>query len=120
VWEREHAKLVGSALQHFDGVRYAHIAWVVMLNHVHTVFVQHSEWTLDRLIHTWKLFTARRINRQIGRSGSLWQRDYFDRLVRDQRHLADCVRYIRRTPRKAHLCTREYTLYESDLAKSIE
>jgi putative transposase len=118
--ESKHAELVANALQYFDGKRCAQIAWVVMPNHVHTLFVQYAEWPLERLIHSWKLFTARRINKRVGRLGSLWQRDYFDRLVRDQIHLSNCVRYIRHNPGKAQLRGGEYVLYENDLAKSIE
>ena len=54
------------------------------------------------------------------REGTLWQRDYFDRLVRDQKHLANCVRYIRRNPKRAGLRNGEYILYESEFARSIE
>ena len=72
------------------------------------------------MIHTWKLFTARRINARMSRRGSLWMRDYFDRLVRDARHFANCVRYIRRNPAKAHLRPGEYLHYESELARSVE
>jgi putative transposase len=53
-------------------------------------------------------------------SGTLWQRSYFNRLVRDEKHFRNCVRYIRRNPEKAHLIASEYILYESDLAKQIE
>jgi putative transposase len=64
-------------------------------------FLQNPEWPLEKLICSWKGFTARRINALLGRSGSLWQRDYFDRLVRDEKHLANCMRYVRRNPEKA-------------------
>jgi hypothetical protein len=40
--------------------------------------------------------------------------------VRDEKHLANCVRYIRRNPEKARLAEGEYTLYESELAKTVE
>jgi putative transposase len=56
----------------------------------------------------------------LGRSGNLWQRDYFDRLVRDENHFANCLRYIRRNPEKARLPKGQYILYQSDLAKRIE
>lgn len=118
--QNEHAELVAKALLHFDGERCRQIAWVVMPNHVHALFVQHAEWPLERLIHGWKLFSARRINESLGCSGHLWQRDYFDRLVHDQNHLANCVRYIRRNPEKAGLHAGEYVLNESELAKRIE
>jgi len=46
--------------------------------------------------------------------------DYFDRLVRDARYFANCVRYLRRNPEKARLPTGEYELYENELAREIE
>ncbi|MEY2540324.1 MAG: REP-associated tyrosine transposase [Verrucomicrobiota bacterium] len=111
---------VDSALRHFDGDRLLLISSVVMPNHVHLLFVQNPEHPLEKLLRSWKTFTARRINSLVGRSGDLWQRDYFDRVVRDERHFANCVRYIRRNPEKANLARTDYVLYENDLAKSIE
>ena len=91
-----------------------------MPNHVHVIFVQAADYPLEKLIASWKRFTAGRVNGLLGRSGSLWQRDYFDRLVRDGRHFANCVRYIRRNPQKARLTQGEYILYESQLAREID
>lgn len=106
-------------MRHFDGDRIAQIAWVVMPNHVHAVFVLNSAWLLEKVILSWKGFTARQINALIGRTGGVWQRDYFDRLVRNSQHLANCIRYIRRNPQKACLHEGEFVLYESELAKGI-
>jgi len=114
------AKIVAETLQHFNGERLALISSVVMPNHVHALFVQNVEHPLEKIIRSWKTFPARQINSLLGRSGSLWQRDYFDRLVRDEQHLANCVRHIRRNPEKAQLSGGEYILYESELAKAIE
>ena len=86
---------------------------------MHTLFVQNPEWPLEKLIRSWKGFTARRINALLDRSGSLWQRDYFDRLVRDEKHFANCIRYIRRNPAKANLGAHEFILYESEIARAI-
>ena len=91
-----------------------------MPNHVHVIFVQGADYPLEKLIASWKRFTAERVNGLLGRSGSLWQRDYFDRLVRDGRHFANCVCYIRRNPQKAWLTQGEYILYESQLAREID
>ena len=97
------------------------IAWVVMPNHVHAVFVLNPAWPLEKIILSWKGFTARKINPLLGRKGSLWQRDYFDRLVRDAKHFANCIRYIRRNPDKgASPRQANFLLYESELARSIE
>jgi REP element-mobilizing transposase RayT len=91
-----------------------------MPNHVHAAFVQNPAWPLEKILSSWKTCTARRINRLLGRTGSFWQRDYFDRLVRDERHLANCIRYVRRNPAKAGLKNDEFTLYESKFARSID
>ena len=114
------AAVVAEALRHFDGDRVAQISWVVMPNHVHAVFVLNSAWLLENIILSWKGFPARKINPLLRRKGNFWQRDYFDRLVRDAKHLANCVRYIRRNPEKARLRKGEFVLYESEFAKSIE
>jgi putative transposase len=114
------AQVVDEALRHFDSERLALISSVIMPNHVHAVFVQHPEHPLEKLLRSWKTFGVRKINELLDRSGSLWQRDYFDRLVRDHQHFANCVRYIRRNPEKARLVNSEYILYESDLAKDVE
>ena len=114
------ARIVDGALRHFDGDRLALISSVVMPNHVHALFVQNPTHPLEDLLHSWKTFGSRTINQLLGRSGTLWQRSYFDRLVRDEKHFRNCIRYIRRNPEKAHLSSGEYILYESDLAKQIE
>jgi len=85
---RDRAEIVAEALRYFDGQRVAVISSVVMPNHVHVLFVQNADWPLEQLLRTWKSFTSRRINSLLRREGSLWQRDYFDRLVRDEKHFA--------------------------------
>jgi REP element-mobilizing transposase RayT len=114
------AAVVAEALRHFDGERIVQIAWVVMPNHVHALFVLNSAWLLEDIILSWKGFTARHINARLGRAGGFWQRDYFDRLVRNAKHLANCIRYIRRNPQKARLHEGEFVLYEGELAKAIQ
>jgi putative transposase len=113
------AEIVAETLRHFEGERDLMISFAVLPNHVHALFVQNSEWPLEKLLCSWKGFTARQVNKLLGRSGSFWQRDYFDRLIRNQEHLASCVRYIRRNPEKANLTANEFVLWESDIAKAI-
>lgn len=101
---------------HFgDGDRYRLHTWVVMPNHVHVLVTLAERTTLEIEVGAWKSISARRINRLLGRSGKVWQEDYFDRLVRDRDHFANCVRYIRRNPEKARLPDGEYEIHESEL-----
>ena len=50
------------------------------------------------VLHSWKSFTAH----QIGQ-GEIWEREYFDRLIRSEREYVDTVAYVRGNPAKAGL-----------------
>lgn len=95
------------------------ISYVVMPNHLHALFVLNSDWKLNEVIHSWKRHSSREINRLQETHGRLWQKDYFDRLVRDSEHFANCVRYIRSNPVKACLKERDYLLFESEPAQQV-
>jgi REP element-mobilizing transposase RayT len=116
---RDCAQVVADTLRHFEGERVVMISLVIMPNHVHALFVQNPEWPLEKLIQSWKRFAARQINKLLDRSGNFWQRNYFDRLVRDEKHFANCVRYIRRNPEKASLGKDEFILWESQTALEV-
>jgi len=100
----EIAGLVQNALLRFDGERYALIAWCVMPNHVHALTELFPEARLDRVVHSWKSFSAHEANRLLGRSGRFWAPEYFDRYMRDNRHLAATRTYIEANPVAAGLC----------------
>ncbi len=99
----DNAKIVADALTYFDDSRYKLLAWVVMPNHVHAMVEQIEGFRLDRIVHSWKSFTAREINRRLGRDGRVWARDYFDRFIRDERHYRNALYYIENNPVKAGL-----------------
>ena len=114
------AALVEEALHFFEGERTNMLSFVVMPNHVHALFVLNPDWKLESMIKSWKGASARSINRLEHRTGEpLWQKDYFDRIVRDQKHYRNCVRYIRGNPEKAQLRAGAYRLWESALAYSV-
>lgn len=94
------AKIVADALLHFDGERYLIYSFVVMPNHIHILFHALGEHRLENILHSWKRFTSREINKTLGKAGRLWQSEYWDRLIRSQKHL-DWVRgYIAANPSK--------------------
>ncbi|MDB6075524.1 MAG: type site-specific deoxyribonuclease, HsdR family [Verrucomicrobiaceae bacterium] len=114
------ADIVRSSLQHFQRQRCAQHAFVVMPNHVHVLLTVLDGHSMSDLVHSWKSFTAHEINKLLGISGSLWQRDYFDRMIRDSVHFWNCVRYIRRNPVKACLAQGQYSIFEADWVKTGE
>ena len=99
----EAGEIVAQALQHFDGERYALRSWVVMPNHVHVLVTPNVGHKLGDILHSWKRFTAQEINRLLGSSGQLWQRESYDHIVRDAEALARIADYIEGNPGKAGL-----------------
>lgn len=96
------ARIVADAIKHFDGHHYRLLAWCVMPNHVHVVFLPRSA-SLDSILHSWKSFSALEANRALARTGAFWQREYFDYVVRHERSLFKILRYVEENPRRAGL-----------------
>ena len=113
------ARVVGETLNHFDGIRCHQHAWVIMPNHVHLLFSLLGGTLLEEHIRSWKGYTARAINRLADRKGTLWQKDYHDRMVRNLEHFANCARYVRHNPVGARLRSGEYLHYESDAVREL-
>ena len=101
---RRVALIVQDALLHFDGERYRLYAWAIMPNHVHVLIRSLSGHDLAEIVQSWKSFTAKQANRVLGLTGHFWQKEYFDRYIRNERHFAAAVSYIERNPVKAGLC----------------
>ncbi len=97
----EVAKLVLGGLRHFDGERYQLIAWSVMPNHVHVVVRPFEGFELREILHTWKSFTAKKVNALLGLAGGFWQEESYDHLVRDGGDFRSQVKYVLMNPVKA-------------------
>ena len=100
----EIARLVCRALLRFDGIRYDLREWCVMPNHVHVLVRPREGQPLAEIVRYWKGWAARRANQLLGRRGPFWMREYHDRFIRSERHMANAVRYIRMNPVLAGLC----------------
>jgi REP element-mobilizing transposase RayT len=74
-----------------------------MPNHVHVLFAPIAGNRLADIVHAWKSWTAKAINRHRGVSGPVWQREYFDRFIRDEEHFAAALAYVEDNPVKAGL-----------------
>jgi REP element-mobilizing transposase RayT len=97
----EIGELVENALLHFDASRYHLHSWVVMPNHVHVLATPVGGETLSAIVHSWKSFTAKKANALLGRTGTFWATEYFDRAIRDDTHFANAVAYLAMNPVKA-------------------
>jgi REP element-mobilizing transposase RayT len=85
-----------------------------MPNHVH-VLCRPLSGELAAIIRRWKSYTATRINALLGRAGPMWQREYFDRLVRDESELYRAADYILANPQRAGLQGWKWTYVDPEL-----
>jgi leucyl-tRNA synthetase len=104
------AGIVADALNHFDGERYYLYLAVVMPNHVHVVFKPLGENKICDILQSWKSFSAKAINKATQRTGTVWQPEYFDRLIRSETHFRTVMDYVSENPVKARLREGEWAL----------
>lgn len=77
-----------------------------MPDHVHVMLLpmRKREQKLSLLMQRWKLSSKQRLNRA-GIEGGIWQREFFDRLLRSNESLTDKWRYVEMNPVRARLCS---------------
>lgn len=100
------AEILEAALLHGVGIEYELFAWVIMPNHVHALIAPIAGNRLADIVQVWKSWSAKAINRHRGGSGAVWQREYFDRYIRDYRHFEAALAYIEENPVKAGLAAK--------------
>jgi putative transposase len=88
--------------RHFDMCIYG---YVVMPEHVHLLLSEPPQAKLADAIHYLKLSFAKRLRsrRRAAKSGTFWQKRYYDRNVRDYREFTIKLRYLHRNPVKRGL-----------------
>lgn len=101
--------LVADALQCFDEKRYRLGKYVVAANHVHVIVQPYPDHPLSGILHSWKSYTAKQIlkveaasrrlieyDRRQDSATTVWQKEYFDRIVRNPEELYNIEQYIER------------------------
>ena len=97
------ADIVQQALLFNDGKLYRLLHWCIMPNHVHVMIEKEPSQTLSDILKAWKSYTSHAINQLLGRTGSVWMPEYFDRYIRNEEHFYRATEYIRNNPVKAGL-----------------
>jgi len=57
------------------------------------------------ITYSWKRYTANQINKLMNKKESLWQRESYDRMVRNEDEMCRTIEYILNNPVKAGLVT---------------
>ncbi len=97
------AEIIVMQLKAGHGTNYHIDAWVIMPNHIHALIEPLGNCTLGRILQRLKGASARMINQALGRSGTFWQAETFDHIVRSEAQLDHYRRYIAGNPDKAGL-----------------
>jgi REP element-mobilizing transposase RayT len=96
------------ACRKLDGVMLdLHVA-VVMPDHVHLIFTARrdldtSAFALPEIMKRIKGASARAINKELRRSGQVWQEESFDHVLRSNESLSQKVEYVCQNPVRAGL-----------------
>ena len=56
------------------------------------------------MLQNWKSISAVAANKLLKRSGSFWQREYWDTFMRSEEQENTAIRYVENNPVKAKLC----------------
>ena len=66
-----------------------------------------GQWSsLSSILHSVKAYTAKEVNRRLGRAGAVWMQESFDRMMRDEEEFREKWAYIRNNPVTRALCER--------------
>lgn len=80
-----------------DNDRMSLIAAVVMPDHVH-IIAELKKDSLAGLMHSFKSYTANEINKSLGEKGNVWERQYYESVIRDEASLLRVVKYCLENP----------------------
>jgi len=92
-------QIVEEVLRHEDGTKYRLEDFIVMPNHVHVLASPLGKHTLSEMTQAWKSTAAHRINKLLRRTGTFWQKESFDHIVRSPEQAQKFRQYIRENPR---------------------
>jgi REP element-mobilizing transposase RayT len=81
------------------------LCWVVMPDHIH-LLLQLGDAGLSEVAKKLKALSARRLNREIGRTGRFWAPGFHDHALRTGEDMKGVARYIVANPLRAGLVKR--------------
>ncbi len=87
-----------------DGVYYDLFAATVMPTHVHVVLRPIAGVSLARVTKGIKGVAAKEVNARRGTRGALWQDESYDRIMRDDKEMAEKIEYIFNNAVRRGLC----------------
>ena len=106
--QKKFADELARSIRHFQNQQYFVSCYVIMPNHCHLVIRPVVGFELEDILGSIKGVVSRFVNKANETSGSLWQQECFDRIVRDEEHLYRVIQYVGNNPRLARLPTSQW------------
>jgi putative transposase len=102
------AEIIINAMHFLDTKKYCLHSFCIMPNHVHVLLTPYSDasesnTSLSEITHSLKRFTAREINKLLGKEGALWNKESYDHYIRNEKEFERILEYIKQNPVKAGL-----------------
>lgn len=92
------------ALHYADDKYYRLICFTIMSNHIHVLFeLIENNKGISKIMQSLKRYSARESNKILNRTGTFWQDESYDHLVRDNDEFGNIIEYIILNPVKAGL-----------------
>jgi len=82
---------------------YSVLAYCLMPDHIHLILQPRGSFELSFIMKMIKGSFSRTVNKLNGKEGSLWQRRYYDEIIRNEDQLSKQIEYIHYNPIKAGL-----------------
>jgi REP element-mobilizing transposase RayT len=102
-----HAKVISDSWNYLRSKnRIKLFAFCIMLDHFHMTICLMPGEDLSKVFEDSGKFTARELNRLLGRQGQFWQEGFHDHRCRDEAELHDLSQYIEHNPIRAGLVAR--------------
>ncbi len=106
--DKDNGELLRNALTHYQTTRCYVSCLTVMPNHAHAIMKPHEGFPLEQTLKLIKGYVSRLINVKNQTTGSLWEQESYDRIIRDCQHLDKVIQYIGRNGTLARLQANQY------------
>jgi len=95
--------LITNIVYHKFILDYKLYAYVIMPEHFHFIIQPVGEWDISKIMNYIKGTFSRKYNRIFKRKEHLWQRKFFDRILRTKENVVSAIDYIHANPVRREL-----------------
>ena len=99
-----------------DKLDYNLMAYAIMPNHIHLLIEPKKDLAI--IMKMLKGSSVKLLNESLNMSGSFWAREYYDKVLRDEKQVDKTIRYVLNNPVKANLSdAQERVFYNTDFSR---